>query len=281
MAVLGAPLDPVTVSSLKGTLDYYVWRGLPVVRSWPKKPKMPRTAAVTAAYIDFGLTSKALSSLPIELQNAAVQLVALEDWTWKDVWTAALFGNLYADAPTPVPEVDTTAMPLIAGLYYSAPATAGALTTLSTPTGTIHAIPIYIPELTDIDRLGIDISATTTGTVRFAIYGPIVTTPQTAPLLIDTGTLTPSGTGLITYNAGISLLPGWYLLAYQSSLTRTVRAIAATNQIAVWGSTTGLNVGQSAYLTLAQAYGPFPSTLGASVAFSTNAARPQIVIRPM
>ena len=281
MAVLNAPLDPVTIASLKGTLDYYLWRGIPVVRSWPKRPTMPRSAPVTAAYEDFKLTSQLISVIPIELQNAAHFWTDKTAWTWKDLWTAATYGNLYAQTPSALPEVSHLMPPLIPGSYYGMPATTAALTTLSTATGTIRAVPFFVPAQTDFDRLAIEITATTTGTIRLALYGPIVQTPANAALLIDSGTLTPAGTGLLQYTIGQGLAPGWYLLAYQTSLTRTVRAVAVASQLALLGQPTGAATAPASWLTLTQAYGPFPNTLGAGTTYQIGAIAPNILIRAM
>lgn len=280
MVVLDAPLDPVTVASLKGTLDYYLWRGIPVVRSWPRSPQMPRTAAVTEAYTDFGLTAQLISGIPLPLQEAAREWTKGTTWTWRDIWTAALYGNLYADDPEPLPEPDMTAAQLIAGQYYNGPTSTGALTTQSTATGTIWACPFYNPAYNDFDRIGIEITATTTGTIRLGIYGPFTDAPGTAPLVHDSGLLTPAGTGLLQQTIGLGLNPGWYLLCYQTSLTRTIRSVGAAEQPNVWGNPTGAAQRQTALITSARAYGAFPATLGAGIAYA-GADRPYVLLRAM
>lgn len=95
MAVI-TQLPPMEViQSHKGVLDYYYWRGLYVVRQWPRKsahpitPNMAVTLPVLAAY------SKALATLTPALYQAALAQTKGTLWTWKDVTTAAAFGTLY------------------------------------------------------------------------------------------------------------------------------------------------------------------------------------------
>jgi len=37
------------ISMLKGTIDYYVWCGIPCARRWPRKPKLPRAESTQPA----------------------------------------------------------------------------------------------------------------------------------------------------------------------------------------------------------------------------------------
>lgn len=43
MAVLNVPLTPYQIASMRGVVDFYYYRGIPVARAWPKKCVQPRT----------------------------------------------------------------------------------------------------------------------------------------------------------------------------------------------------------------------------------------------
>ena len=45
---LAHPLSKNAAVTLRGIADYYVWKGLPIVRSWPRKPQQPNTPAQLA-----------------------------------------------------------------------------------------------------------------------------------------------------------------------------------------------------------------------------------------
>lgn len=54
MAKLNAPWDRDRIYGLKGILDFYTWKGIPVVRSWPRFSPGSLTAATKAQNPIFG-----------------------------------------------------------------------------------------------------------------------------------------------------------------------------------------------------------------------------------
>ena len=44
MAKLRVMPDSGTIMASRGRVDYYLWMGIPVARSWPRKSTQPRTA---------------------------------------------------------------------------------------------------------------------------------------------------------------------------------------------------------------------------------------------
>ena len=280
MPILDAPLDPVTVASLKGTLDYYLWRGLPVIRSWPRKPKMPRTPAVTQAFETFGQVARLFS----QMDATAVQYGIDESngtlWTWRDLWTAAVYGNLYEYPPEPVPGPELDMPPMQPGRYYGPPLTGAGLTTQSLATGTIRLLPLFVPNQQDFDQLATEVTATTGGTIRLGLYGPLSGDLATTPLILDSGTISVTGTGAQTFAIGISLAPGWYLLAVQTSLTRTFRGFPLANLITLWGSAAAANSVNAQSLSITRAYGPYPNPLGTPTPIN-NVIPPVLYARTM
>lgn len=82
------------ISSLAGVLDFYVWKGIPCCRSWPRKPAMPRAPAVQRTASDFGEIATALSASPANIIAFAQALATGTAWTWRDLRYRAIFGNL-------------------------------------------------------------------------------------------------------------------------------------------------------------------------------------------
>lgn len=60
MAKLASPWDNTRIKGMKGKLDFYLWKGIPVVRKWPYTPRdhlsprsvaqWPKFATVSASY---------------------------------------------------------------------------------------------------------------------------------------------------------------------------------------------------------------------------------------
>lgn len=93
MARVTGDFQSEVIRAYKGVLDFYYWRGIGVVRSWPRKPVLPRNPAVQAAGQDFRDNSRALSTLPIPLQISTAEEVRDTAYTWKDAWTTTIYGH--------------------------------------------------------------------------------------------------------------------------------------------------------------------------------------------
>lgn len=279
MAVLGAPLDPVTVASLKGTLDYYLWRGIPVVRGWPRKPIAPRTPAVIAAYIEFGEVAKAITSIPLELQEEVKAYAKTSNWTWRDWWTAAMYGNMWEPFFQPYNTEPPTMPPLIPGRYYGPPSIDYAPSTASNALNVLRLIPFYVPSLGNFDRIAWEITATTGGNDRAGIYGPMGIDPSLMPLILDAGNLAIGTTGAKEITINVELLPGWYMLALVSSATRTYRTIPLGSYQAAMGFTVNGNFRPAHAITKTHAFGALPNPLGASLTYDNTNVTPAIYLR--
>jgi len=83
------------IRGLKGILDFYVWKGLPCVRAWPKYRPAKQTAASLAAALIFGAIVKSyplLGKLPLE----AYREDALDQpRTARDLMVTGIYGNLH------------------------------------------------------------------------------------------------------------------------------------------------------------------------------------------
>lgn len=94
MARLDALPAVTTIAGMKGLLDYAVWRGIPYVRSWPRKPPMPRAPAVQASAARMTEYIARLRSQAPELTTAGRIAAEGTSWTWRDATITAAFGHL-------------------------------------------------------------------------------------------------------------------------------------------------------------------------------------------
>lgn len=94
-----ARLDVLPAESIirgfKGILDFYLWRGLPCVRAWPRYRPARQTDASKAAALLFGAIIKAYSLLgdvPLEAYRADA---ADHNRTARDIMVSGVYGNLH------------------------------------------------------------------------------------------------------------------------------------------------------------------------------------------
>ena len=64
MAKIAAFPDEAIISGFKGVLDYYVYLGIPCVRTWPRPPTLPRSAAVQEQWPIFAEASRVWTNSP-------------------------------------------------------------------------------------------------------------------------------------------------------------------------------------------------------------------------
>lgn len=72
------------IDGFKGTLDFYVHRGISCVRMWPRYDESRTTAATKAARIPFAYISTITKTLPDNIVEAYQALASPTRLTWKD-----------------------------------------------------------------------------------------------------------------------------------------------------------------------------------------------------
>jgi hypothetical protein len=97
MAKIAAMPDRTTIDGLKGTLDFYVHRGIPCVRSWPRWQLKVRSPAVQATAANFAAVASVLKLACPEVIAAAKWMATGTLLTWKDVYTSILLGGTYLE----------------------------------------------------------------------------------------------------------------------------------------------------------------------------------------
>ena len=83
------------IRGFKGILDFYVWRGLPCVRAWPKYRPAKQTAASLAAALTFGAIVKAYALLANEALEAYHDSAIDNPRTARDYMVTGAYGNLH------------------------------------------------------------------------------------------------------------------------------------------------------------------------------------------
>ncbi len=103
MARLDALPSIEIIRGLKGVLDFYLWKGLPCVRSWPYTPPSKRTTATKAAATLFGQISSNFRLLaPLALQ-AFQQEANDQPRTARDLYISGVYGHLHTKTPAAPP----------------------------------------------------------------------------------------------------------------------------------------------------------------------------------
>lgn len=100
MAKLNAMPAQSIVDSLAGIVDFYLWRGIPCARKWPRCTSIPRTTGEQLAAAEFAYVNKQASSVPLNLQAQYSELAAASSLTWKD-WLTRLFLSGEKSLPDP------------------------------------------------------------------------------------------------------------------------------------------------------------------------------------
>ena len=73
MAKLTALPSMAIISGLKGTIDFYLWRGIPVARKWPRSPGHKRAPRVEAQWPAFATASRLWNLMDPDLRAAYIE----------------------------------------------------------------------------------------------------------------------------------------------------------------------------------------------------------------
>lgn len=100
MAKLTALPHQAIIDGLKGTVDFYVHRGIPCARAWPKSPGKARSPAVRAQWPIFSYASQEWLNLSPIVQDAFNKLATDSGLSGRDMLMRAYLSGLYR-YPTP------------------------------------------------------------------------------------------------------------------------------------------------------------------------------------
>lgn len=91
------------IRGLKGILDFYVWRGLPCVRAWPKYRPAKQTAPSLAAATLFGAIIKGYNLLGDGARDAYYDAAIGIPRSPRDIYVTGVYGNLHVRQEVPPP----------------------------------------------------------------------------------------------------------------------------------------------------------------------------------
>lgn len=83
------------IDTLKGTLDYYYWRGIPCCRKWPVIPMSSRTPASLASAQLFGAIVQGWALVGAEPKAAYTEAAADQNRTGRDLMVSGVLGRLH------------------------------------------------------------------------------------------------------------------------------------------------------------------------------------------
>lgn len=93
MAKLNRMPDMATIIASRGRVDYYLWMGIPVARSWPRKSSQPLTARVEASTLRFNWAAKTTSAIDPWVVEAYKAFTKGTGVTWVDAQRAVALGK--------------------------------------------------------------------------------------------------------------------------------------------------------------------------------------------
>lgn len=88
------------IDGFKGVVDFYVHRGIPCARAWPRKTTIPQTTGEKAAQVPFSYASKEWVNLSPIVQSAYKELAVNSGLSGRDMQVRAYLSGLYR-YPTP------------------------------------------------------------------------------------------------------------------------------------------------------------------------------------
>jgi hypothetical protein len=98
MAKLEALPSSAIIDQLAGTIDYYLWMGIPCARSWPRARQVPITPQERAAWPVFTDAVRIWNTLSTEVQAAYNAMAAGSTLSGRDMAT-----KLYINAKKILP----------------------------------------------------------------------------------------------------------------------------------------------------------------------------------
>ncbi|MBA7658893.1 hypothetical protein ES703_66855 [subsurface metagenome] len=83
------------IDGFKGSIDFYVHRGIPCARSWPRSPGKQRAPAVMAQWSPFSFAVKEWNNLSPAVQASYNTLATNSGLTGRDMQIRAYLTGLY------------------------------------------------------------------------------------------------------------------------------------------------------------------------------------------
>ena len=98
MAKLAALPSQAIISGYYGTIDFYVWMGIPCARAWPRKPSGPVSASKAAQWPVFADAARIWNTLDAATQDAYNKMASGSTLSGRDMAT-----KMYINASSILP----------------------------------------------------------------------------------------------------------------------------------------------------------------------------------
>lgn len=95
MARLAVMPELAIISGFKGKIDYYLWKGIPCARKWPRPPRGLRAPAVQSQWPSFIIAAREWSELSAVVQAAYTSLSVGSGLSGRDLQIRAYLIGLY------------------------------------------------------------------------------------------------------------------------------------------------------------------------------------------
>lgn len=95
LAILTALPEQAIIDGLKGSVDFYYWKGLAIARSWPKSPGRQRSPAVMAQWPLFSYAAREWANLSAAMQEAYKSLAQRSGLNGRDLQVRGYITGLY------------------------------------------------------------------------------------------------------------------------------------------------------------------------------------------
>lgn len=86
MAVLKEMVGQKVIDGFKGVIDFYYYMGIPVARTWPRKPTGARSPGVQAQWPVFKQAAELFDQISPEVRLAYAQMAVGTNLTAKDIF---------------------------------------------------------------------------------------------------------------------------------------------------------------------------------------------------
>jgi hypothetical protein len=85
--------DSGTIMASRGRVDYYLWKGIPVARSWPRKSTQPRQAGEIVSSNEFTAAAVLTGAVATVVQEGFKTMHRGTGVTWVDHFRAQARGK--------------------------------------------------------------------------------------------------------------------------------------------------------------------------------------------
>jgi len=92
------------VLGFKGIIDFYSWKGVVVVRRWPRKPTQPRSAAVQDQWADFKAVTQGFKTIDETVMPALTSMTTGTQLVQKDEQVQLYYGYAIEETNGPWPQ---------------------------------------------------------------------------------------------------------------------------------------------------------------------------------